>query len=83
MPIERRGTVRGPDLNPVGRDHIADDPARAVGLTGEAIAAVGYQTLDRANPRGWDKERRGTYEPVYEDGPRVPFDERAYRGGVY
>lgn len=84
MAIDRRGTVRGADLNPVARRHAADDPARAVGQTGEAMAAAGYQVLDRANPRGWDTERQGTYSPVHDDGPNVPYNERAFRNsGVY
>lgn len=84
MPIDRRGTVRGADLHPVPRNHAADDPQRAVGRTGEAMAAAGYEVLDRANPRGWDTERQGVARPVHDDGPNVPYDERTFRNsGVY
>jgi len=84
MPIDRRGTVRGPDLNPVERNYAADDPDRAVGAPGDAVARVGYQTLDRANPRSFfDKERQGTFEPVTGDGADVPWNERTIGRGVY
>lgn len=80
--IDRKGIVRGPDLNPVSRVHAADDPDRAIGLTGDAMARAGYQVLDRANPRSYDKERRTTTEPVHT-GPDIPWDERSFGRMIY
>ena len=81
--IDRKGIVRGPDLNPVSRNHAADDPDRAIGNTGDAMARAGYQVLDRAEPRSfYGNERRGLTEPVHER-PDIPWDERFVGRMIY
>ncbi len=82
MSIDRKGIVRGPDLNPVSRVHASDDPDRAIGRTGDAMARAGYQVLDRSEPRSFNAERRGLTTPVRER-PDIPWDERDFPNIVY
>jgi len=82
MSIDRRGIVRGPDHRPVSRVYADDDPSRSPGASLDDIAHQGYSVIDRANQRGYNKERLGTTEPVRER-PDVPWDERDFGHIIY
>jgi hypothetical protein len=76
MPIDRREITRLEELNPVERHYAADRGERSPGAEGSAVARMGYEVLDRAEPRSaFDTSRRGLTPPVHEE-PNADRDQR-------
>ncbi len=64
MPFDRVGNNLLTPVREDRRTYVQEDPARSIGASGLDIAREGSQTLDRADPMGWNPNRQGLTPPV-------------------